>query len=569
MKALPLSFILAFSAALTLTGIDWGLPSAQRSALYYTDPASEAAGNPGSPALRSYHPDEHKFLMAIANMEPGELDFNPRFFIYPTLQIYLTAAVLKAASLAGVVELVGEKAYYFAEPDMMGRIYLAGRLLTAAFAVGCVFMTYLAGARAFSERVGVTAALFLAVMPGFVVNSHYMSVDVPATFWVTVTLYAALRLYGSPETRWYLLGGAGAGLAASTKYYAVLAVASLFTAHGAGGGGRRKGLREALCDRRLLLCCLAAFCAFALTSPYVFLSFGEFLREGVMIWVDAIFLGNAVTGETRLFAMDNGNAYLDYLGSALPVGMGAGLLAAALAGLGYALYRRTGADKALLGWAVPYIVIMGLASARHVRYTVPLLPVLAIFSARLFHRLLELRRSAPWRYGLTALGAAAVFWSGAASTANVAVMAGEDNRDAAARWIADHAGDRPLTVAVAWEPDFYTPPLDRKRFRIEAVSPLDRGLDRAALERSRPELIVLSEFEYRQYIRLKSRYPVEGEFFARAVSGRLVLGGDRYEPVWFDNVPRVMGLAADGSFPPHDWLYTHPRIVVLKRRGSP
>ena len=39
--------------------------------------------------LESLHPDEGNILNALTNMNPSKFDFNPRFYNYPSLHIYM------------------------------------------------------------------------------------------------------------------------------------------------------------------------------------------------------------------------------------------------------------------------------------------------------------------------------------------------------------------------------------------------------------------------------------------------------------------------------------------------
>ena len=62
---------------------------------------------------------------------------------------------------------------------------LLGRWLTVLVGVGTVLLTFALGKRLYGEKTGAWAAAFLAAAPAAVIFSHYLTVDVPATFFTT------------------------------------------------------------------------------------------------------------------------------------------------------------------------------------------------------------------------------------------------------------------------------------------------------------------------------------------------------------------------------------------------
>src|SRR5690349_21222382 len=85
-------------------------------------------------------------------------DFNPHFFDYPSLYIYVQAAVGVVRFLAGAIWGQWSSLAQFGASD----VYLWGRAVTAVAGIATVWVLYLAGLR-WGARTAVLAAALLAV----------------------------------------------------------------------------------------------------------------------------------------------------------------------------------------------------------------------------------------------------------------------------------------------------------------------------------------------------------------------------------------------------------------------
>jgi 4-amino-4-deoxy-L-arabinose transferase-like glycosyltransferase len=92
-----------------------------------------------------------------------------------------------------------------------------GRIPSALFAVGAIWIAYLLGQRTAGRVAGLSTAAVLATMWQFAEVSHKVALDVPLVFFVGAGHLAFLRLRDE-ESRWnYALLGAASGLAFLTK----------------------------------------------------------------------------------------------------------------------------------------------------------------------------------------------------------------------------------------------------------------------------------------------------------------------------------------------------------------
>ncbi|MBA3638736.1 MAG: glycosyltransferase family 39 protein [Acidobacteria bacterium] len=198
---LGLAFIATTAFALRVFGLQYGLPAV-------------------------YNPDEVAIMARALSFAKGTL--NPHNFLYPTLYFYVlfgwVGAYLGAVWLAGGMSTVAElQALYFTNPT---GIYTAGRLLGAGCGTASVIAVYHLGQRLFDRRVGLVAAIFLAVAPLAVRDSHYVKHDIPATLAVIVALIAIVRIWPhTPEAgrlrNDVIVAGTACGVAYSTHYYCI------------------------------------------------------------------------------------------------------------------------------------------------------------------------------------------------------------------------------------------------------------------------------------------------------------------------------------------------------------
>ena len=154
---------------------------------------------------------------AVRMMKTG--DFNPHFFDYPSLYMYVQAAVAVFRFMFGAMRGMWHGLAQAPTEDF----YVWGRAVTAILGTATVWIVYRAGMR-WGGRTALLAAVMVAVMPLHVRESHYVLTDVPATFLVMLTLLASIRAHERATLVSFALAGAAAGLAGATKYNGVLAV---------------------------------------------------------------------------------------------------------------------------------------------------------------------------------------------------------------------------------------------------------------------------------------------------------------------------------------------------------
>ena len=254
-SALTLAAVCLLGFALRVVGLQYGLPAV-------------------------YNPDEVSIMARALSFARGTL--NPHNFLYPTFYFYVmfawVGAYLAWVWLSGRVASIGAlQQLYFTDPT---GIYTAGRALGVAAGTATILGLYGLAARLTDPRTAIAAAIFLAVSPLHVRDSHYVKHDVPATLAVVLAYVAMTRIWPSarpdgPRQRDTVLAGAACGVAFSTHYYCVFLAIPLALVIVQGW----KPLGWISCLRQLTVG--------ALTSAVVFLALSPFLLvEPLTAWRD-------------------------------------------------------------------------------------------------------------------------------------------------------------------------------------------------------------------------------------------------------------------------------------------
>jgi hypothetical protein len=329
-----------------LVGIGWSLPNAER---HY-----------------SYHPDEWLVLLAsyfVINPYAGE--FLPGFYNYGTLPMYLWSVWLHWLSAVGVIDRLPENATPAQIAELRAQLYLWARVLVALMGAGTAVVVGRTLAQVAGLGAGMVAALAMAFAPAFVVHSRFMTVDVPTTFFVALAFHQAAALHASPRPMRTLLWGAfWAGCAAGAKYNAGLALLAPLVGLWL--------LPNLPAPKRLLSGAAAVGVAgltFLIVCPGIWADSARFWAN---FWYEVRHVGQ---GHGEIFT-DTGLGWLYHLKPNLSTGFGAvGLIASAV---GWALHARNRVWWGVLVASLAYYLLIGAAEVRFLRYTFPLMPMLAM-----------------------------------------------------------------------------------------------------------------------------------------------------------------------------------------------
>jgi hypothetical protein len=434
---------------------------------------------------------------------------------------------------------------------------LAARLITALCGLLTVVVVYQTGELVRDRRLGLAAALALAVMPLHVLHSTYATVDVPQTLFVALALLAAVRIAREGAPRDYLLAGLWAGLAASTKYSGALVLIAPVVAHLLPARSDRTG-GVALMSIWPLVSLGAALLAFVLTSPYTLLDWPN-ARADIVYEIGHMRLGEepARSADPSGWIFHGRNLLLT------TTGLGA------LALLGVVGLGRRRQLRPLLGpvaFAAVWILVISEANVRYLRYELPLTPVVALLAVGATFALWG--RRPEWRLvALTLPTIALGLGLGVSARLAESLRTRPDPRDLARDEVVRRVPpDR--AVGMVWEPWFQSAPLDRcnggqvlrrnplwARYSEPVRELRVTGLDPEQLQTGRPWAYVISNFEVRDWQRVKDQNALE---FLRVLEQYYALAAVCARPAPLDGLW--------GWHAPQDWLYPFPTVEVRLRR---
>jgi 4-amino-4-deoxy-L-arabinose transferase-like glycosyltransferase len=393
------------------------------------------------------------------------VDFNPHFFNYPTFYFYVQflgqGLLFVLLKLRGVIQSALDfRVLYVLDKTPF---YLMARSITALCGALTALVTFWLGRRVGGWRVGLAAALLVAVNQVHIVKSQVVEVDVPLTLLASLCCLYSLRILTAPRRRDYVLAALAGGLATSTKYNGALLALPILLAHGlawwrttraapaAGATGKAARLRvPAAADARWSNLGLAAVlfaASFLATSPYVLLDRGNF-------WLGFNYeRAHMAIGH---FGLDHSPAILYYARVMTGSLLGWPLALLALAGLVWAaIVRRQGWALVLAIFPVVYVTIISSWSMKAERYVLPLLPLAAVYATALVaaagERLRARQRLLP--FGVIAASVALMAApSLAAYRKDLARLRG-DTRTVAREWIETNVPPGSFIVCESYGPE--------------------------------------------------------------------------------------------------------------------
>ena len=275
----------------------------------------------------------------------------------------------QAASIAGDQALLPYFPIFRAHPLLFqttlslfyqfGTSPLIGRLLSVAFGLGTVALCYLLGRELYSKRVGLVAALLMAVMPYHVVVTRQVLLDGPMTFFATLSLLLLAKYARTNHSTWLIAAGGALGLTFLSKETSIVLI-----------GGAYAFLAMATTVKvtvRALLTSMVVFTVISMTFPLSVKYSGKASTGGsFLIW--------------QLFRRPNHS--WSFYATTVPGQIGPLVLLAAAFGIAVLWRSRTWRESLLLCWIAVPVVFFQLWPVKGFQYLLPIAAPIAVLAAR-------------------------------------------------------------------------------------------------------------------------------------------------------------------------------------------
>ncbi len=324
-----------------------------------------------------FYSDEGRYVYLALNMGGGDL--NPHHFFHPNLYYYLCffgdVLYILGGLAAGIFKVPSDAwELYQRDPTVF---YIIGRSVSALLGTLTIPLTYLIGKKVFDQKVGIVSAFFLTFSFLHVQFSQIGNMDVPLTFFITLTFLFAWLALETGKLRYFILCGLVGGLAGSTKHQGFETllwgpVACFFLSL-----KERKNFISELFGKRCFLFFLFFVIGFTLGTPYWLLDFQKFKSDVLFHWFHY-----KTHGEGQLGYEGDWNWFY-YLSTPLAYGLGLPLEIAGILGLLFLLARPNPRNIFFVSFPLAYFLIAGFSKIRTSRYMIPLVPFFCLAAAAL------------------------------------------------------------------------------------------------------------------------------------------------------------------------------------------
>ena len=538
--------ILVVAATFRLQGIDWDDGQ-------HLHPDERFLTMVGT-SLSLPHSLGEYFDTARSPLNPGNHGY--KFFVYGTLPLFLVRAIGESLGITDY-----------------GRIHFIGRILSALFDLGTVWLTYVMAARIAGRRAGILSCALAACSVTSIQNAHFFTVDSAAAFFSTAALTALLGFAQSGTVAWQVAFAASFGAALGCRINLALLglVYPISFLH--AWKARAQGFRH-LCIGAVAagIVCAAVF---RIVQPYAFAGPG---------FLGLTFARDFVSSLQQIRAFATGEA--DYPPSVqwigrLPIGFaGKNLLVwglgpawgfAALIGIVWCASRRgvaTGENASLgriaIAWALLLFGYHAWQFAATGRYFLPIVPVLAVFAAWPL--------AADRRTSRRVLAGVVVCLTAGWALAFTSIYRRPMTRVEASRWIYDHVPAGSTLATEHWDDGLPLALHDAPRVPYHTVElhlyDEDSDAKRRTLvdQLAAVDYVVLSSNRlYRSIPREPWRYPLTRRYYELLFAGDL---GFRLERS-FTSYPRLGPLEIpDDEAEEAFTVYDHPHVLIFRKTDA-
>ena len=495
-----------------------------------------------------FHPDERNIAATVSRIHFFD-QLNPGFFAYGSFPIYLNRAI------GDFLVLITKNPNWVLD---WSYINLISRGVSALLSTFSIFLIFLLSKKIFNEKIGLLSSFFVAFCPFLIQTAHYGVTESMLVFWLLLVLVFSFEIIEKPTIKNYAKTGIILGLATATKISALSFLIIPFVGHFLY---HFKYLKYYL---RFLLLLLIVFLTFAFFSPYVFLDKQKYLDS--LNYETGVALGRLKVVYTLQFEKT-----LPYFFQIKNFFWQIGLVAAFSILGAILLLVKTIKTKdrkllVLLSFPIIYFAYIGSWYTKFIRYMVPILPFLAIFTAWFLFEIYKRFKNVG--IILTGLVVTATFlWT----LSFFSIYTRESTRIAASRFIYQNIPTGAKILGEHWDdslPIDLSPnhPNQYKIKQLTIYEPDDfKKVEYFAQELSQADYIIINSRRlYGTLMNLPKKYPVTSRYYELLFSGQL-----GYQKIAeFSSYPTFLGIMInDDSTEETFQVYDHPKVLIFKNNG--
>jgi len=461
---------------------------------------------------------ERAIIMAsTGNPNPGWFGNPGSTLFYPLLAIYRLWYVAYGAPAPDLAQWFTTTPWPF---------YFLARLLSVAYTLLTIPLTYQIGRRVFNPTTGLIGAAFLVSYPNVLFHIKSVRTDGVGMFFALLAVWGCLQVYQRPTLARHLGAGISVGLGIASRYFLVLFTPLLIWL--SWRAWRRQGMAPTHPQFTALAAGLLAIgVSFVLSTPYFVLDFPN-------AWQNLVTEGRSThPGADGLSRLQNFFWYFSQIARSEYQLLQSGFAAVGL--LVIASQRRL-LPLSLVGTIVLFLAGIAISPLHWLRWALPILPLAALVSADGLVSTVQwlTEHKAAWRQQalLVGLTLAAVSSPGLRSVQLSIQDANPTTRLAARLWLLDHL---PTDARLIQEP--YTALLlDDPRVVTTGIS-LGTEHTLEDYRHTGYTHLVISSYMYDRFLVEPARHPDEVAFYQPLLEETAPLV--TFTPTWFRGGPTL------------------------------
>ncbi|MHB8623811.1 MAG: glycosyltransferase family 39 protein [Sulfuricaulis sp.] len=528
-------FILCLGSLLRIYGIGWGLPT-----LLHPD--------------YSYHPDETAMLACAQLLAQGKLIAKEFMYGGTFYFLILRACIYFGDKLSG----------FLGGFNLLADTILITRYFQVFIAVLTMLVVYECGRLLYDRKAGLVAALLLAIAPAHIIATQTVRPDVIGAFLVILIVFVAAKLLKSERAdHRKILIYSGVIIGATAAFRSPLAgfgllpmMSYIFSRRRANG----RAISMVVRDQNVLWLIATIVLAYVVFSPHTFM-YPRIFVSGLKVQLNY---------ETSVFpnAIGRGPILFQYAWRILRQALGYPGYYLSLGGIVYSLVRHGKADIIVLTGICLYLIMLVSVTWVLVRYTLPMLPLLALLGGAAVSGLVERARNHIVRRMIYLIAAVLLAWALASDLAFLRVVASKNVRDQVTDWMTQNVqpGKSILELNSYSGDYFFNPVIPRKynnwflTLSNDHATLTNEGDSHALFSQGRFNYVIINEILYADIARLGKEYPNKQawELYELLTGGKSRLVKEFKEPVKF------LGVDFSGSFEAVDYSIVNPGIRIYQ-----